>query len=133
MVDLAAMARVCTEISDGHYLKDICLRDDMPSRPTVYRWMAESTEAQDMYARAREERADIWADEVVKVADTETDAAIARNRIDARKWAAAKGNPKRYSDKHIQVVEGGETPVSVEHSATSAIQKLAALLRLKTS
>ena len=34
-------------------------------------------------ARAREEQADFYADEIVTIADTEPDAAIARVRIDA--------------------------------------------------
>lgn len=37
------------------------------------------------YARGREEQADFYADEIVTIADTEPDAAIARVRIDARK------------------------------------------------
>jgi len=52
-----------------------------------------------MYARAREDQADWHADEIVAIADTETDAAKARNRIDARKWKAAKLKPKVYGDR----------------------------------
>ncbi len=51
------------------------------------------------YARAREEQADFYADEIVTIADTEPDAATARVRVDARKWVASKLKPKRYGDK----------------------------------
>ena len=49
--------------------------------------------------RAREKQADFCAGEIVTIADTEPDAAIARVRIDARKWVASKLRPKRYGDK----------------------------------
>jgi hypothetical protein len=52
-----------------------------------------------MYARAREERADMIADEVITIADTDPDPQRARVRIDARKWWAAKVNPRKYADK----------------------------------
>lgn len=72
-----------------------------------------------MYTRAREERADLIADEVLSIADAPLDVPAAdddsdnpadkskfrkaleqrRQMIDARKWAAAKLNPKVYSDR----------------------------------
>jgi hypothetical protein len=33
------------------------------------------------------------------IADTEKDPAIARNRMDARKWYAGKVSPKKWGDK----------------------------------
>jgi hypothetical protein len=51
------------------------------------------------YARAIEIRADLMAEEVVEIADTATDAAKARNQIDARKWLASKHYAKRYGER----------------------------------
>lgn len=51
------------------------------------------------YMRARELRADFQADEIVHIADTEPDAQVARNRIDARKWVASKMLPQQYGDR----------------------------------
>jgi len=51
------------------------------------------------YARAMEARADLLADQVIEIADTENDSSKARNQIDARKWAAAKFNPKKYGER----------------------------------
>ena len=48
---------------------------------------------------AREEQADFHADEIIEIADTEPDPNKARVRIDARKWKAAKMQPKKYGDK----------------------------------
>lgn len=51
------------------------------------------------YARAQEIRADLIADEVIEIADTDADAQRARNRIDARKWSSGKLAPKKYGDR----------------------------------
>jgi hypothetical protein len=52
-----------------------------------------------MYTRAREERADLVADEIITIADTEPDPNKARVMIDARKWWAARVNPKKYGGR----------------------------------
>jgi hypothetical protein len=90
---------LCEHIADGMSLKDACALPAMPSRTTAYKWLAEHTSFANLYARAREERADLIADEIITIADTETCPHKARNRIDARKWWAAKVNPKKYGDK----------------------------------
>lgn len=90
---------ICDRMAKGEALRDICGDADMPGYSTVTVWKRENEQFQAMYARAREERAEWLADELVYIADTETDSAKARNRIDARKWAAAKLNPKRYADR----------------------------------
>lgn len=72
----------------------------MPSAATFARWRAESETLQSRYLRAREALADHWADEVVPIADTATNAdtaAAARVRLDARRWAAGKYN-SAYAD-----------------------------------
>lgn len=115
-IDLAAA--VCTMIASGKSLKDACNEPGMPSRPAFYKWLAAHAEVVDMYTRAREERADLMADEVLSIADAPLDVpgdedsddpadkskfrkALEQRRqmIDARKWAAAKLNPKVYSDR----------------------------------
>lgn len=80
-------------------LRDVCDIENMPNEATVYRWLSTHEAFREMYARAREERADMLADDVIDISDSEPDAAKARNRMDARKWYAAKLNPKRYGDK----------------------------------
>lgn len=50
------------------------------------------------YAHAQELRGDVLADEVIHIADTEQDAAKARNMISARQWLSGKLN-KRYGDR----------------------------------
>lgn len=113
-LDLAA--DICVRLADGESLKGICTDEEMPSRATVFRWLSQHQEFQDMYARAREEQADTLADQLVSISD-EVDVvvkhegegvrlaldatAVARNRLrlDARKWVAAKLKPRKYGDK----------------------------------
>jgi terminase small subunit-like protein len=97
--DLAAA--ICEHVADGLSLKEACALPGMPSRSAAYKWLAAHTSFVDMYTRAREERADLVADEIITIADTETCPHRARNRIDARKWWAARVNPKKYSDRLI--------------------------------
>jgi hypothetical protein len=58
------------------------------------------------YASARKSRADLYADEILDIADNEPDPQKARNRIDARKWLAAKMDPHQYSER-IDLNVGG--------------------------
>ncbi len=85
---------------------------------TVRNWIDATPDRAAKYARAREDRADYFADEIVAIGDESSvedvrdqdgeivavrfDAvAVARNklRIDARKWVAAKMKPKAYGDR----------------------------------
>ena len=92
---------VCARIAGGESLRTICEDKDLPDRDTINRWLNTDNDGAlcGQYARAREEQADFYADEIVTIADTEPDAAIARVRIDARKWYAGKLRPKVYGDK----------------------------------
>lgn len=90
---------ICTLVSDGLTLKDVVAMDGMPGKTTMFKWLAEHEEFANLYARAREERADLVADEIIGIADTAADPNKARVQIDARKWWAARVNPKKYGDK----------------------------------
>lgn len=83
---------------------------------TLLTWVNSDPSRSEMYARAREDRADVLADEIVDISD-EVEvvakmkgeevvlvldaAAVSRNklRVDARKWAASKLKPRTYGDK----------------------------------
>ena len=64
-----------------------------------------------MYARAREERADLLAKEILEIADTpctnQVEVAQQRNRLDTRKWLASKLAPRKYGDRAEHDVRGG--------------------------
>ena len=111
---------VCERIAEGMSLKAICEANDVPSRETIRKWLAsdETGEIVGKYACAREDQADIYAEEILEIADDarndwmeqhgSDDAGWKHNgehvqrsrlRIDSRKWVASKLKPKKYGDK----------------------------------
>lgn len=114
----------------GESLRSIVKDDHMPVISTVFRWMSHNEEFSKQYTRAKEEQAELLADEIVAISDeaetvvktygdgmTEVvfdSTAVARNRlrIDARKWVASKLKPKRYGDK-IEHEHKGEMVVTL--------------------
>jgi hypothetical protein len=114
---------ICREIAEGSSLKAICARHDVPSRETIYQWLADDSAFSDKYVRAREDQADFYADEIIDIADTEPDANKARVRIDARKWKASKLQPKKYGDKVDLNLSG-----TIGHLSDEQLQSRLALL-----
>jgi hypothetical protein len=111
----AIMASICQQIADGRSLRWCCEQENMPDKWTVLKWLDEDAELSAQYARAREQQADHFAEELIEIVDTEPDAARARVRMDARKWIASKLQPKRYGDRVAQEITGpGGGPVQVE-------------------
>ena len=112
-------------------MRDVCADDDMPVAETIRRWRMLDAEFLAQYARAREARAEVLADEIVEIADTAEDAQLARLRVDARKWAASKLDPKRYGerldiDATVRKAEVSDEPLTDEQWAvTYAVGRLA--------
>ena len=111
----AAITALCDAIVDGGHLNQYT-KDHGLRYATVRSWIAADAERASMYARAREDRSDHLADEIVAISDEaevvarhdgeevrlSLDAAlVARNRlrVDARKWVAAKLKPRVYGEK----------------------------------
>lgn len=98
----------------GH-MAAFCTEKGIPYT-TMLTWVNSDPSRSEMYARAREDRADVLADEIVGISDEAEvvakmqgqqvvlvldAAAVSRNklRVDARKWAASKLKPRTYGDK----------------------------------
>lgn len=125
-----AIAELCEYVAEGGHLAGFC-RERGLKYNTVSDWIYNNPERSALYARAREERAEVLADEIVAISDESTvetkyegeevrlvlDAtAVARNRlrVDARKWVAAKLKPKKYGDKVTQEHTGaGGGPITL--------------------
>ena len=93
---------VCARIAGGKSLRAICEDDDLPTPQGVRKWLNADKEGElvAQYARAREEQADFYADEIIDIAnDTAILPEDRRIMIDARKWVASKLKPKKYGDK----------------------------------
>ena len=122
--------RICLEIAEGKSLRSICLADDMPATQTVRVWLALDAEFAAQYARAREEQADYYADEIIEIADTAKDANLARLRIDARKWKASKLRPKKYGEKlDLTSEDGSMSPKPAIDVSKLSTETLAEIMR----
>ena len=106
--------KICEHLIQGKPLTpDRTRKSGLPNPSTIFRWIEERDDFRERYVRAREFQAYVYADETIDIADTEKDAAKARNRIEIRKWHAAKMAPKVYGD--LQRVE-----VTADIGATAA-------------
>ena len=92
---------ICERMIEGEDLVSICKSEDMPSRATVYRWMAEQPNFETQCARAREGLADHDAHQIAEIAGqcTELNAQSSRVKLAALQWLASKRSPKRWGDK----------------------------------
>ena len=109
--------KICEQIAHGKSLRAVCAEDDMPSTSTVCKWLNESQEFSEQYARARDRQADHYFEEIIEIADTvESDSAAvakARLQVDARKWTLSKLAPKKYGEKtelDVKSSDGSMTP-----------------------
>lgn len=113
--------KICELIASNTIgVKRLCtMHEWMPSHETVYQWIIRHKEFADLYATAKERQQDLQVEEMLEIADDDTNdmiqtekgwaanmAAInrARLRIDTRKWHASKLNAKKYGDKMQQEV-----------------------------
>lgn len=93
--------RILEQIIAGKSLRRICAAKHMPGTTTVMKWLRETPEFQQRYARAREEQAEGYADELVDLARKATadNAHAIRVRADIIKWVCSKLKPQRYGDR----------------------------------
>jgi hypothetical protein len=131
-----SIAQLCEHVVNGGHLAGFCKERSFPYT-TISDWINADPVRAVMYARARVDRSDVLADELVAISD-EIDvktrvgedgevhllldaAAVARNRlrVDARKWYASKLNPRVYGDK----IDSGENKAL--DVLTSMMSKLA--------
>ncbi|MEX2673425.1 MAG: terminase small subunit [Phycisphaeraceae bacterium] len=99
--------QICERIAMGASLRGICEQPDLPPESTVRGWVREDREGFGaMYARACQFRAELYAEQIIDIADTEPDPQKARVRIDARKWVACKLLPRKYGER-VDVTSSG--------------------------
>lgn len=118
---------ICCDIETTSFgLRRLCKNNGV-AVSTFYRYLDETPENQERYARAKERQADILFDEIVEISDDSTNDLMnvirggemqeqenkefinrSRLRVDARKWVASKLNAKKYGDK-IDVTSNGKS------------------------
>ncbi len=107
-------ARICTLIAEAKPLVkalEIVEEEGGPAldSSTIWRWLEAHPEFRTNYVRAREDQADVDADQIRVIIDRVSgrgvpeeerlDATAARVAIEAHKWLAGKRKPKVYGDK----------------------------------
>lgn len=141
------LAALTSRIAAGETLAAICKDQDMPSPGTVWRWRQENSGFRDSYALARVAQMEVWADEIVEIADDSTldmvekvgrngskymavdqeNIARSRLRVDTRKFLMAKLAPHLFGER----IEVAGT-VAHEHSGTIEITDRERMRRLAT-
>ena len=127
---------ICEQIITGKSLKDVCDGDGMPHRATVHRWLEADPDFRDRYARACELRADHIFDEIFDIADNGTNDWMERKnseggvvgwqengealrrshlRVEARKWALSKMQPKKYGERIMAEHTGNVSVTGVQY------------------
>lgn len=126
----AKIPEILARMADGESLRSICRDKDMPNKANVFRWLAQDEGFQKAYAAAMEQRADALFEEMFDIADDARNdwmektsksgeafeafnrEAVQRSalRVDVRKWALARMNPKKYGDK-VDLNHGGRVKV----------------------
>ena len=119
--------KVLKAVENGAPLGRTLKLPDMPSRRKFYDWIRDDEDMRERYARACEIRADAIFEEIFDIADDGTNdfssyeiapgvevekvnmdhIQRSRLRVDARKWALGKMNPKKYGDK-LDVTSGNK-------------------------
>ncbi len=103
-------------VMEGSSLRAAC-RDMGVTRSEWYVDLAAEPEFADQYARATLIRADDHFDEMMEIADGDGDPQRDRLRVDTRKWALARMNPRKYGDK-VQIGGAGDLPPVASVDAT---------------
>ncbi len=115
--------------------------DWFPHRDTVYTWLLKHPEFADMYAQARRNQAQIFADEIIEISDNSAlDSTVnddghvvcdheyiqrSRLRVDSRKWIACKLIPKVYGDKVTNELTGADgKPIQTENKTSVKIEAI---------
>lgn len=138
---------ICDRIAGGESMVSICKDDHMPARFTIFRWLYKHKEFSANYARAREAWADAQFEEMMHIADTPVRGERiksgpngveittgdmvdrAKLQVDARKWALARMNHKRFGDKVQQEITNPDGSLNVPTDLDAAAKRLEAIQR----
>lgn len=150
-------AELCSYLASGISLNSTCRKKGMPSKNTVFRWLSLSNEElwrddfRDQYARAKQESADMMAEEILDISNTPSKGKVTTTRtttdkdgnsvtvvevreddrlghrrlqVDTRKFLMAKMKPKIYGDKMDLTTDGEK----IEIGRGMSIEEINAIL-----
>jgi len=125
---------ICERMVGGQSVRTICKDDHMPTISGFMKFLSTNPEKVDQYTRAMQMRADAMFEEILDIADDGTNDFMLRNaddpmsivlngehiqrsrlRVDSRKWALGRMNPKKYGEKTFI---GGvdDAPIKVQNT-----------------
>lgn len=122
-ISAAQVDIICDRVTNGETCKAVCA--EIGVAESTFRLMVSNDKPAGLsarYARAREQQAEAWSDEIVALADeSERDTRIGKDgeelpdhewitrsrlRVDTRKWLMAKLHPRVYGEKVEQQITG---------------------------
>lgn len=113
-------SKICSKLACGDSLRRISQEPGMPSTVTMFSWLRKHDEFLNQYTIAKQECADVYAEEIIDIADDGTNdwmerldkdgnpagwmvnkehIARSRLRVESRKWLMVKLKPKKYGEK----------------------------------
>lgn len=125
---------ICERIAAGEALIAICKEPDIPTMSTVFTWIEKFPEFAQSYARARDKRLQVMAEEIQAIADDSSGDLIevvdkkgrtktivdqeniqrSKLRVDTRKWLLSKLAHKTYGDRTALEHSGpGQGPLEI--------------------
>src|SRR6266496_4031458 len=120
-------AEICRRLAEGETMQAILKEPGMPAWTTVHDWKQADESFRQALTRAREQQAEVWAEEIMSISDDDlpTHEAIgrARLRMQSRQWLSGKYNAT-YADKPTQVgVQVGVQVVLPEAERVKLIER----------
>ena len=118
---------VCARLAQGESMRTIGKDESMPCVRTMFNWLHDHEEFLQQYDRAKAECAEMYAEDIIEIADDSSNDYIdvegengatgatrlnsehvqrSRLRIDSRKWIASKLKPKKFGEKIDANIKG---------------------------
>lgn len=100
------MVQICSRIADGESLAAVCRDSGMPSCQSFLAWVSADSVCQGLYRAALMMRAELYADEIVELADSARGKGIpelsaVKLAVNVRQWVTSRVLPKQYGDRPI--------------------------------
>jgi len=139
---------ICAGIAEGRSLVKICKDEGMPHTASVYRWRRLFKEFSDNYAHAREDAADVFAEQIITIPDEDVgnpvivegeplmvngkvvmavdsaSVAHAKLKVDSRKWIASRFNRAYIEKSSTETILKGSLTDMTEDALNRKLEQL---------
>jgi terminase small subunit-like protein len=138
--------KICELVSCGWLMKDAARHFGIPPE-TVCRWVVKHEAFRAAYEVARAQRTEIWAEEIIEIADDATrdyttdqqgnrvfnheSVHRARLRIEARKWQMARLDPRLWGDRQQIDMKADWAILTVEERRRKADELIATIREIR--